>query len=76
MNLLKDIRIKRNMTQSDLADLSNVNVRMIQHYEQGFKDINKAKLETLIDLSIALKCSISDLLNDHELIRKCERASL
>ena len=36
---LKAEREKRNFSQSELSKLSGVNVRMIQDYEQGRKDI-------------------------------------
>lgn len=74
--MLKDIRVRKGYSQSELSDMSSVNMRMIQHYEQGFKDINNAKLDTLLSLSIALDCRISDLLTSEELRTKCERASL
>lgn len=73
---LKEVRIKAGMSQSKLSAASSVNVRMIQHYEQGTKDIDGAKLHTLIDLSIALNCKISNLLNDADLKAKCKKTKL
>ena len=63
---LKIIREDRNFSQSKLAELSGVSVRMIQHYEQGVKDINKAQADTLYKLSRALGVTIESLLNDME----------
>lgn len=60
---LKKIRIKCGYSQNELAKNSNVNVRMIQHYEQGIKDINKAQAITLYKIAKALNCRIEDLLN-------------
>ena len=74
--MLQEVRKAKGFSQNDLALLSNVNLRMIQHYEQGVKDINVAKLDTLLNLSIALECSIKDLLTNEELIEKCKRTSL
>ena len=62
MSKLKQIRESKNLSQSRLAEESGVNIRMIQHYEQGFKDINKVQANTLLKLSQALDCSIEDLL--------------
>ena len=62
MSKLKQIREEKNITQKDLAEKSGVNIRMIQHYEQGYKDINKAQGLTLLTLSNALECKIEDLL--------------
>lgn len=62
MSNLKTIREDKGLSQSQLSELSGVNNRMIQHYEQGVKDINKAQGLTLQALAIALDCKIEDLL--------------
>lgn len=62
-NKLKKIRTHRGITQCGLAALTSVNVRTIQKYEQGERDINKASGETLYKLSKALNCNIEDLLD-------------
>lgn len=63
MNNLKRIRIKAGLTQKELAKKSGVNFRMIQHYEQGDKDLNRAAVETVIKLARALDCNITDLIS-------------
>lgn len=50
------------ITQSALAERTGVNVRMIQHYEQGAKDINAAAALTVYKLAQALDCTVEDLL--------------
>ena len=62
MSNLKRIREEKNVTQAKLAEASGVSLRMIQYYEQGVKDINKAQGHTLYDMAKALGCSIEDLL--------------
>lgn len=62
MSNLKKIRELREMTQAELADKSGVNVRMIQHYEQGAKDIRKSNVITALKLSEALGCDIKEIL--------------
>lgn len=64
---LKKIRQLRGYSQSQLAEKSGVNVRIIQHYEQGSKNINHAKLETLLKLAIALDCQLLEILDDPKL---------
>lgn len=59
---LQEIRKANELSQSQLAEISSVNVRLIQDYEQGHKNINHAKAITLYSLSKALKCTIEDLL--------------
>lgn len=49
------------LSQSQLAEKSGVSIRMIQYYEQGKNDINKAALETVIALADVLGCSPRDI---------------
>lgn len=60
---LKEMRLKRRLSQSQLAYLSNVNVRNIKTYEQNENDINKAQVNILLSLARVLNCSIEDILN-------------
>lgn len=62
-NNLKAKRIEAGMTQSQLAKSAGVSVRMIQHYEQGVKDIDKAQAITVIRIADALGCDSKDILN-------------
>lgn len=62
MTNLKRIRQANNLSQSQLAEKTGVNLRMIQNYEQGFKDINKAQAITLYKIAQVLDCTIEDLL--------------
>lgn len=63
MNNLKRLRQEKGLTQIELSRLSGVNFRMIQHYEQGDKDIKKAAAETVFKLAKALDCNITDLIS-------------
>lgn len=56
-------RQTKRYTQKRLSELSGVNIRMIQYYEQGVKDINKAQAITVYKLASALDCRIEDILN-------------
>lgn len=59
---LKYFRSLSSLTQADLAELSGVSLRAIQMYEQKHKDINKAKAETIYQLSKVLGVSMENLL--------------
>lgn len=59
---LKEIRESRGLSQAELAKLSDVKLRNIQAYEQGYKDINKAEVLRVYQLAKALKCRIEDLI--------------
>ena len=61
-NKLKYYRKKRKLTQKELSNLSNVPLRTIQQYEQGNKDLSKANVSYLINLSNVLFCDIKDLI--------------
>lgn len=41
---------------------------MVQYYEQGVKDLNAAKLQTLLKLCNALNCTLSDLITDPDVL--------
>ena len=43
-----------------------INLQMLQHYEQGVRDLSGAKLATLLKLCRALQCSLEDILPDGE----------
>lgn len=76
MNKLKFIRNKKGMTRKELSEKSGINIRTIEGYEQGNRDIEMAYIDTLLSLSIALDCKISDLLENDETIEKCKQARL
>lgn len=63
MNNLKRLREESGLSQNKLSEVSGVSPRMIQKYEQGVKDINKAQGITLYKIAQALNCKIEDLLN-------------
>ncbi len=59
---LKELRLKKNLTQRELAIKSGVNFRSLQDYEQGHKSLLSANGDTLLRLSTTLGCSFEDLL--------------
>ena len=61
---LKATREEVGMSQTELAEKSGVSVRMIQHYEQGFKNINKASVMTVLKLAEAMGADIYEIINE------------
>ena len=59
---LKYYRCQKGISQRDLSKISGVNLRLIQHYEQGFRDISKAQAMTVCKLASALDYTVEDLL--------------
>lgn len=70
---LKKNRESAGMTQTELADKSGINVRMIQKYEQGSNDLNGAKLVTLLKLCNALDCTLSSIITNEETLAELEK---
>ena len=60
---LKYMREDAGISQAELAKASGVNLRMIQHYEQGDKSINKASVITVLKLAEALDCDVYDIID-------------
>lgn len=58
---LKLQRERMGLSQAQLADMSGINIKTIQAYEQRQKDIKSAKFDTLQKLSAVLGCEIIDL---------------
>lgn len=59
---LKEMRTRRGMTQAQLADAAGVNIRLVQDYEQGHKDINRAAAITVYQIAQALRCAVEDII--------------
>ena len=59
---LARLRAYADISQKALAERSGVSVRMIEQYEQGRKDINRASSATVLLLSRALGCRMEDLM--------------
>ena len=55
---IKEFRLKRNLTQKELAKIVNVGDTTIANYEKGFRSPKK---DTMFDLANAFNISIDDL---------------
>lgn len=63
---LQKFRKNIGMSQYELSQVSGVNIRSIQLYEQRVNDIDKAQAHTLYKLSVVLGVQIEDLLESPE----------
>lgn len=59
---LKEMREKSGMSQSQLSRTAGVNIKTLQSYEQGIKDINRAQVGIVLKLAKALGCTIEELI--------------
>ena len=69
MKKLKKLRVAAGLSQSQLADKAGVNVRVLQHYEQGSKNFDNARIDILLKYCIALNCKLSDLIENPEYLK-------
>ena len=75
---LQKLRKAAGLSQSQLADLAGIKVQVLQQYERGARDINGAKLPTLLKICNALECRLADIITDEEtleLLKKYEEHS-
>ena len=59
---LHRLRKAAGLTQKQLSELSGVNLRTLQQYEIGSKDINKASGQTINVLAQVLRCNFYDVM--------------
>lgn len=62
MNNLKHYRKLAGLTQRELAEKSDISLRLIQDYEQGHKKLQTAYAITVLKLANILNCTVSDLI--------------
>lgn len=70
---LQTKRLEAGLSQKQLADKAGIKTGTIQQYESGYRNIDGAKIETLLDLAGALNCPIADILESEALIEKCKK---
>ena len=63
---LQRLRKEAGLSQSQLAKKAGIRVQVLQQYEQGVRDLNGAKLATLLKLCNALECRLTDIVTDEE----------
>lgn len=66
---LKEKRQAAGLSQSQLAEKSGINIRTIQHYEQGSKIFDHAHIDTILKICIALNCKLEDIIDDPEYVK-------
>lgn len=65
---LKEKRLAAGLSQSQLAEKTGINVRTIQHYEQGSKIFDHARIDTILKCCVALNCKLEDILDNDEYV--------
>lgn len=62
-NHIKTYRKKQGLTQTDLANLTGLNIRQIQKIENGEVKTENVALKTMQAIAQALNAKIDDLIN-------------
>lgn len=63
-NRLATLRVERGLGQRELSNKSGVNIRQIQSFESGERDIGNAALKTALHLADALDVHPRELIGE------------
>ena len=67
------MRQAADLSQSQLAEKAGINVRTLQHYEQGSKLFDHARIDTILKICLALNCKLDDIIENQEYIDLIKR---
>lgn len=66
---IKALRVKRGLTQKEVLEKTGLTGSVYTKYEQGVKNIDGAKIETLLKICIALECDIEEIIESEETLK-------
>lgn len=70
---LKEMRQTKGLSQSQLAEKAKMNVRTLQHYEQGSKVFDHARIDTILRVALALNCKMEDIIENPKYLELIKR---
>lgn len=73
MTKLQHMRQARGLSQSQLAEKSGINFRVLQHYEQGTKPFDHARIDRILNICLALNCKLGDVIENKEYVDLIKR---
>ena len=68
MSKLKEMRNKAGYSQSQFSNLSGINIGTLRHYEQGSKNFDHARIDTILKTCLILECKFCDVIESEEYI--------
>lgn len=71
--LLKEKRQAAGLSQSKLAEKTGMSVRTLQHYEQGAKDFDHARIDTILKVCLVLNCKLEDIIENQEYVEMLKK---
>ena len=66
---LKAERLKAGLSQAQLSEKTGINMGTLRHYEQGSKQFDNARFDTIFKTCIVLNCKIEDLIENEEYLK-------
>lgn len=73
---LREARKKADLFAAQVARRSGVNPNTLLMYERGEKNINGAKLFTLLKLCDVLNCGLQDIITDPETLKLLKKLEI
>lgn len=71
--LLKEKRQAAGLSQSMLAEKTGMSVRTLQHYEQGAKDFDHARIDTILRVCLVLNCKLEDIIENPKYVEMLKK---
>lgn len=65
---LKKLRQASGLSQSQFAEKAEMSIRTLQHYEQGSKNFDHARIDTILKACLVLNCSLEDIIENPEYV--------
>lgn len=65
---LKKMRQAAGLSQSQFAEKAEMSVRTLQHYEQGSKNFDHARIDTILRACLVLNCSLEEIIENPEYV--------
>lgn len=70
---LKEMRQAAGLSQTQLAEKAGMSLRTLQHYEQGSKDFDHARIDTILRVCLVLNCKLEDIIENPEYIEMLKK---
>lgn len=63
---LKALRLKAGLTQREVVEKTGINAGTYTQYEQGVKNFDNARINTILRVCVVLNCKLEDILESTE----------
>jgi transcriptional regulator with XRE-family HTH domain len=70
---LKKLRQTCGLSQSQFSEKTGINIRTLQHYEQGSKDFDHARIDTILKACLVLNCRLEDIIENQEYLEMLKK---